>query len=590
MILAAPTLRRASWSFFVPALALAYAAVATAVPWPAQGEVLSYAAASLAAHAADIITGLALIGCGIFVSFNPTRRTFGAVSILAGVTWFAPDWEGWGRGPELVRSLGAAAAPLTLALLFQLVVLLRRGRTSQRGVRAAAVLVYAVAVAVSVGQALFRAPALDPHCWRNCLGNTFLLHGDRGIAQALTEVWLWASVAIGVAMVVIAAQGLSRLRVGRRALGPALAAGVVVGASEAAYAAALIARSAEDPRTTLFSSIFFIRCIALTGLALALAWTAMHAYHVRTRIARLAADLGGAPLPGGLRIALAAATGDPTLDVAYWTRSSQRYLDVHGRPREPPQASPSRAVTSIVRDGEPVALIGHDAILLDEREFEAQIGSAMRLAVDSERLQAEILAQVAELRSSRARVVEAGDAERQRLERNLHDGAQQRLLAVSYELRLALAGARADGQEDLAAHLASTADEVNTMIAELRELARGIYPAVLAEAGIAAALARLADSAPIAVELDAMTRDRLPLAVETAAYATAVEAVRDAAARGASLISLTVDVVQPRLVITTADDAPARASRLTRIADRVGAAGGHLELADAGLRVEIPCA
>ena len=176
------------------------------------------------------------------------------------------------------------------------------------------------------------------------------------------------------------------------------------------------------------------------------------------------------------------------MDVAYWTRASHRYLDLQGRPREPPQATLSRAVTSIVRDGQPVALVGHDAILLDEHEFEEQIGSAMRLAVDSERLQAEILAQVADLRSSRARVVEAGDSERQRLERNLHDGAQQRLLAVSYELRLALAGAQADGQQDLASHLASAVDEVNTMIAELREVARGIYPAVLAEAGIAAAL------------------------------------------------------------------------------------------------------
>jgi signal transduction histidine kinase len=214
----------------------------------------------------------------------------------------------------------------------------------------------------------------------------------------------------------------------------------------------------------------------------------------------------------------------------------------------------------------------------------------MRLAVDSERLQAEILAQVADLRSSRARVVEAGDAERQRLERNLHDGAQQRLLAVSYELRLALAGARADGQRDLASHLASATDEVNTMIAELREVARGIYPAALAEAGIAAALPRLADSAPIAVELDSMTTDRFPLAVETAAYATFVEAVNDAAARGATFISFTVEVAHPQLVITTADDAPARASQLTQIADRVGAVGGRLEPSDAGLRVEIPCA
>jgi signal transduction histidine kinase len=590
MILATPTLRRAFWSVFIPALALAYAALAVAVPWPSQGEVLSYAAASLPAHTADVIAGLALIGSGIAVCLTSQRRTIGVASILAGVTWFALDWEGWGRGPEFVRSLGTAAAPLTLALLFQLVVTLPRGRASQPGVRAAVVLVYVVAITFSVGQALFRAPALDPHCWRDCLGNTFLTHGDRGVAQTLAAVWVRASVAIGIAIAAIAAKRLWQLGIGRRALGPALAAGVVVGASEAAYSAALIAHPTEDPRTTLFSSIFLIRCIALTGFAFALAWAAMYTFRGHARIARLAADLGEASLPGGLQVALATATGDPTMDVAYWTRASHRYLDVHGRPREPPQATLNRTVTSIVRDGEPLALVGHDAILLDEHEFEEQIGSAMRLAVDSERLQAEILAQVADLRSSRARVVEAGDAERQRLERNLHDGAQQRLLAVSYELRLALAGARADGQRDLASHLASATDEVNTMIAELREVARGIYPAALAEAGIAAALPRLADSAPIAVELDSMTTDRFPLAVETAAYATFVEAVNDAAARGATFISFTVEVAHPQLVITTADDAPARASQLTQIADRVGAVGGRLEPSDAGLRVEIPCA
>ena len=247
MILATPMLRRAFWSFFIPALALAYAALAVAVPWPSQGEVLSYAAASLPAHAADVITGLALIGCGIVVYLNSTRRTLGAASILAGVTWFALDWEGWGRGPEFVRSLGTAAAPLTLALLLQLVVTLPRGRASQPGVRTPVVLVYAVAITFSVGQALFRAPALDPHCWRDCLGNTFLAHGDRGTAQALAAVWLRASVAIGIAIAVIAARRFSQLGIGRRALGPALAAGVVVGASEAAYSAALIAHPAEDP-------------------------------------------------------------------------------------------------------------------------------------------------------------------------------------------------------------------------------------------------------------------------------------------------------------------------------------------------------
>jgi signal transduction histidine kinase len=589
-MISAATVRRASWTLGIPALTVAYATVSAAVPRPSQNEVLSYAAASFAAHAADLLAGVALIGCGVYLSLNPTRRRLGIASILAGVTWFAPDWEGWGRGPEVVRSLGAAAAPLTLALLFQLVVTLPRGRASRPAVGAAIAVVYIVAVAVSVGQALFRAPSLDPHCWRDCLGNTFLVHGDRGIALALADGWLRASLAIGIAMAAIAARRLSQLGPRRQALGAAFGAGLFLGAGEAAYAVALIVHPAEDPRTTLFSSIFFVRCVAVTGLAIALGWIATRSFRSRAGIARLAAELGEAPLPGKLQAALVAATGDETLDVAYWTRSSHRYLNAQGHEREPPQATPGRAVTSIVRNGEPVAVVGHDAVVLDEHEFEEQIGSAVRLAVDSERLQAEILAQLVDLRASRARIVETGDAERQRLERNLHDGAQQSLLAVSYELRLAVAGAREDGEEGLASHLASTADEVNAVISDLRELARGIYPAVLAEAGIAAALARLADSSPIAVELDSMTTERFPLAVETAVYAVAGDTVRDAAARGASFISLTVEMVSGVLILTAKDDGPVRASQVTRIADRVGTVGGQLEPEANGLRVEIPCA
>src|SRR5439155_3673120 len=149
-----------------------------------------------------------------------------------------------------------------------------------------------------------------------------------------------------------------------------------------------------------------------------------------------------------------------------------------------PLAENGRAVMTIERSGHPIALVAHDATLVDGSRLDREIGPAATLAIENERLQAEVLAQLEDLRASRARIVETGDAERLRLERDLHDGAQQRLLALSYDLRLARAAAEADGDAELVTLLATAGDEAQTALGELRELAHGIYPAILAEAGL----------------------------------------------------------------------------------------------------------
>jgi len=153
--------------------------------------------------------------------------------------------------------------------------------------------------------------------------------------------------------------------------------------------------------------------------------------------------------------------------------------------------------------------------------------------VENERLQAELVAQLGELRASRARIVETAGAERRRLERNLHDGAQQHLLALSYDIRLARAGAAADGDTAAQMTLATAIEETQGALQELRELAHGIYPAVLAEAGLAPALATLADTAPLPVQILRAGDRRYPAPVEAAAYFAVAEAIGDAARRGA---------------------------------------------------------
>ena len=172
-------------------------------------------------------------------------------------------------------------------------------------------------------------------------------------------------------------------------------------------------------------------------------------------------------------------------------------------------------MTTLVREGRKIAIVSHTAAVLD---LERAIGAAVRLALENERLQAEMLAHLDQLRASRVRIVETGDAERRQLERDLHDGAQQRLLALSYDLRLAHAQARADEDAPTGSLLTEATGEAQAALSELRALAHGIYPVILAEAGLAPAVATLAETAALPVEILNLVEERYAPAVETAAY------------------------------------------------------------------------
>jgi signal transduction histidine kinase len=311
-------------------------------------------------------------------------------------------------------------------------------------------------------------------------------------------------------------------------------------------------------------------------------WMLLRTRQTRARMARLAADLGAAPPPGTLGEALRDALGDPSVDVLYWVPAVGGFVDADGRSR----GTPHGRATRITRGGRLLAVVVHDASAVPGGELERLLGPAARLAIENEALRAEVGSQILRLRGSRARIVATADESRRHLERDLHDGAQQRLLAVALDLRLTRAGT--DGE--IAERLAHISDEVDRAFGELRELAHGIYPAALAEAGLEAALPTLADVAPLTVELCDVTNGRFAAAIEIGAYVTIDEAIRDAATRRATAISVTAAVRDGRLVITTDDDGTPRDTSLVRVADRVGALGGELALAPTNLRAEIPCA
>ncbi|MDA0158721.1 histidine kinase [Solirubrobacter ginsenosidimutans] len=549
----------------VSVLVLAYA-LAVVLVLPRSGPLItSYARASDAAQALALVCGLALLGAGLLTLWERPRDALGPVALAAGAAWFATDWVGWEGGPPLARSLGMVLAPLLPALLLQLA----------SPPRPLVVAGYAATAAVSLGLALFRDPFEDERCWSNCTDNVFLARADEPVARVLGGLSVGIAIVLGLALVATTVRRLAGASpTGRRALWPLLAPLAIAGAAGAGYALALSV-AVEDPRRTGFAALYLIRAVALTGVAAGLVWIATRARRTRAAVARVAAARA---VP--LRDVLAQALRDPALEVAYPLPGSDRTVDARGRPAA--LGGSGRALTRIVRSGRPVAIVSHDATLLDGPELEREIGAAARLAVDNERLEAVVRAHVEDLRASRARIVESGDLARRRLERDLHDGAQQRLLALSFELRLAQAGA----QGGVAAALTEAAGEAQASLDELRELAHGIYPAILAEAGLEAALQTLAEAAPLPVELGDITGERFPASVETAAYLLVAAAVEEAG--GHLSVAVRRDGRLLRISLADGRGGPAAAAR--RLADRVGALGGRIDVHGGAVVAELPCA
>jgi signal transduction histidine kinase len=584
---ASPSDRRANVARFTAgAIGLTYALAALAVAL-GPGEFTTYAGRSVPAAALAVVAGLALFAGGLVMTYRRSTLRVGRLAMVAGLVWFAPFWVGWAGGPPLVRSLGMVFAVFLFPILLHLVVAYPNGQLQSRAARALVAAVYLEAILSAIGRALFRDPFVDPRCWDNCTDNVFLVRSIPGIARGIQDVdVLVVAVAAGALAILSVRRLLIATGPGQQADWPMSVAGIALATATGAHSIAL-SRATEDPVDGTFLSIFIVECGAVALVGGSLLWNALSARVQRRSVGRIVANLGEAPTPGSLESALAKAVGDPELRIAYWLSASGRYVDAHGSAVAEPTASAGRVSTKLVRNGQQVAVVNHTASVA---ELEPELGAAIRLAIDNERLQAEVLAQLGDLRASRTRIVETGDAERRRLEHDLHDGAQQRLLALSYDLRLAGAAARADGDPEAASLLAEATAEAQEALRDLRELAHGIYPAILTEAGLASAIATLADAAPLPVEILATPlEDRYAAPVETAIYLVAAEAIEDAGARDASHVTLSLVREDDWLVLDAADDGSARTSLLVHLADRVGALGGSLKVAPTWVRAEVPC-
>jgi signal transduction histidine kinase len=335
---------------------------------------------------------------------------------------------------------------------------------------------------------------------------------------------------------------------------------------------------------------------ALLTIPAALAWGLLRSRLARGGLAELFRELGTLRGPS-LETGLARTLGDPGLVLAYPASGEHAYVDGRAEPVVPPAPGGDRVAVPVERDGRELGLLVYDASLDDDPELVGAVAAAAAITLDDARLQAEAEGRLEELRASRERIVAAGDAERRRLERNLHDGAQQRLISVTLQLRLLQN--RVGSDPAMAEELKSAGDELSRSLEELRELARGIHPAVLNH-GLKAALDSLASRASVATRVSFAVPERLPEPVELAAYFVASEALANVA-KYARATSATVRVSRRdgRAVIEIADDGVGGADEtlgtgIQGLADRVAALDGTLRIlsppgAGTVVTAELPC-
>jgi signal transduction histidine kinase len=336
-----------------------------------------------------------------------------------------------------------------------------------------------------------------------------------------------AALAVGAAVVwLIAARMLTLQGPGRRAQAPFLLAAAASAATGVGFLAWILA--AETSSSALDTIARLVAISLPVGVVAGIGWSRLHRPQASELVVELSTEAAD------MRTRLARSLGDPTLELAY-RLDDGRYVDAAGRVVELPRRD-DRAVTALTVGGEEIAVLLHDPALLDEPGVVDSVRATAGIVLENERLAAEVRSQLGEVRASRGRIVAAADAERRRIERNLHDGAQQRLVTLS--MALGLEASRAG--EDTAHALSRAQDEIEQAISELRELARGIHPTLLRDEGLEAAVLSLARRTPLPVTVHGSVSTRIPDTVALAAYFVIAEAltnvVKHASATEASVL------------------------------------------------------
>lgn len=520
--------------------------------------------------------GLIYVATGLFAWARRPHNRIGAIIVAAGFWWFVSGLEGTAV-PALI-AVGLIVATVLLAFVEYLLLAFPSGRLRDRRDRIVVASAFFVCTVLQVPVFAFR-------------------EGPSSVLRIADnhELWLlgsWIQIVAGVATVVATALILlGRLRradpAKRRVLAPLYLYGIFTLVAIPASARIIGTWFPEEGLT-----LTAIQVAVLMAIPVAFVAAVMRGGFARTgEIEELGARLVAAEDRSALQSALRQALGDPSLELWFWLSEPGSYVDGEGGAVTPPAAGSERALAAVEIGQRRVGAIVYDTSLVTDPELVAAAGRVIALALDRESLTAELLVSRERLRVSRARLVEATDAERRRIARDLHDGLQTRLVL------LAMLAGRAREDEAAAAELA---DGLQVAIAELRELVQGVVPAALTERGLCAAAEDLSDRMPIPVSL-AFDGDTgtLPARVETAGWFVVSEAFSNAVKHaGAGELRLSIGRRNGSLRIEVADDgvggADFRGGGLSGLADRIDALDGNLSVVSppgGGTRIvaEVPC-
>lgn len=544
--------------------------------------------------AAQVAVGWAYLVAGVIAWDRRPANRMGRLMVLTGLALLARQVQY--SSNAFLFTVCFILGDLGYALVGHSALAYPTGRVKDRAERALVVAGYTTALVLPLLAALFYG-GTSPLLYFGRLSRDSLINvtDDGHVVELLqkTEIVVFFGVLAALFIVLIARRlWLATPRM-RRVLAPLLLAAVAAG-----LRAIFECVFTFVDRPFAADYLFWWQFVAFFALPIALLAGLLQARLARAGVGDLVVELEHAR-PQELRDALARTLGDPALEVAFWLPERGTYADADGRAVELPRDG-TRAVTYLDHDGEPLAAIVHDPSLLEEPKLVRAAGAAARLALENAQLQAETRAQLAQVKESRIRIVAAADEERKRIERDLHDGAQQRLAALALQLRTAQR--RLDSREAdpaVEALLESAVLELQAANAELRELVRGVYPAILTEEGLAAALESLALRNPFPIDLDVI-EGRLPPRVEATAYFVTCEGLANVAKHAqATKASVCIARHDGLLAVEIADDGvggarPLENSGLNGLVDRVEALGGSLQVESppgGGTRLcaEIPC-
>lgn len=491
-------------------------------------------------------------------------------------------------------TIGEPSYWIALAVIGHIIVTFPSGRIRAWTEASLVFLYYANAIVLTIASMLFFDPRAAFGC-AICPRNLLMVSSDPALSDRIGDL----ATLLGVATAIVAVGVLSfrwwnASSAGRRIYGPALWVGFILSVEYV-----LVVGFFPDWLSPS-SRFFYVDQVLTASYPLAFLLGLLRTRMSQRAVSDLVIELGRGSSPeGGLRDALARGLGDPTLRLAYFVEEAGGWIDEDGRSVELPSKQGGRAATTVEIEGIPIAALIHDEAVLDDPELVDTVVSAARLAVANDRLRARVQAQLELVRESRARVLEAADGERRRLERDLHDGAQQRLIWLSLLLGIAEEEiAAGDGVEGRRL-LEEARTEAEASLSDLRNLARGIHPAILTNAGLEPAVRSLVNRSQIPVRLAPVPEGRFEPAVEATAYFVISEALANAA-KHARAAEAAISIVRHNgdLIIDVSDDgvggADAEGSGLRGLADRVAAVGGSISISspDRGgthVHMVLPC-